>query len=193
MARPREFDINSALDAALDVFWARGYEAASMQELMTAMGISKSSLYDTFGNKRELYLQAIDRYANDRAQDHEKAFLSAPSARAAIEGSIWQIVENSAKPEAMQGCFAMNCAVEMGQDDPQAADRIQATFRRYQRNYEIMISRAQQAGEIPEDKDPCVLARFLTSSSYGLQVMARGDPDPAVLGDVARTILAALD
>jgi len=164
-----------------------------MRDLMGAMGLSKSSLYDTFGSKHELFLQAMDRYAGDRTDGHEKAFLSAPSGRRAIEDSFRRIVDDATGAGPHQGCFAMNCAVEVAQSDPQAADRVRQAFERYQRNYEIVIHRAQSDGEIPASKDARALARFLTSSAHGLHAMAKANPDREVLEDVARTVLAALD
>ena len=193
MARPREFDVDRALNAALDVFWAKGYEAASMHDLMGAMGISKSSLYDTFGSKHELFIQAIDHYATTHTEAYEKALVTAPSGRRAIEESIWRIVDEATSGEPYQGCFAMNCAVEVCASDDTAADRVRKAFERYQRNYEIVVRKAQDAGEIGRDKDARALARFLTSSAHGLHAMAKANPDRAVLEDVARTVLAALD
>lgn len=193
MARPREFNADQALDAALDVFWAKGYEATSLCDLLNAMEISKSSLYDTFGCKHELFLKAMDRYAGERTEAHERAFLSAVSGRDAIEAAFRGIVEDATGDAPYQGCFAMNCAMELAQSDGAAAERVKQTFERYQRNYEIVIERAQAAGEIPAEKDPRTLARFLTSSAHGLHAMAKANPDRAVLEDIVSTILAALD
>ncbi len=193
MARPREFNVDQALDAALDVFWAKGYEATSLCDLLDAMDLSKSSLYDTFGSKHELYLKAIDRYVGERTEGHERAFLSAPSGRQAIEGAFRQIIDDATGKAPYQGCFAMNCAMERAQSDDEAAERVKQAFKRYQRNYEIVIRRAQAAGEIPASKDARALARFLTSSAHGLHVTAKANPDCEVLEDIVSTILEALD
>jgi len=87
----------------------------------------------------------------------------------------------------------MNCAIEVANSDAQAAEKLRAYFARYQRNYEIMVRRAQAAGEIPGSKDPTSLGRYLASSAYGLLVMAKANPDRDVLDDIASTVLATLD
>jgi len=193
MARPREFDTREALGQALDVFWAKGYEGASVCALMDAMGLSKSSFYDSFGSKRELFLKVIDRYAETSAAGFDRALTGEGSGRRAIADMFAAIVEEATCEAGRHGCFAANCAVENAGADDRAGRRLGRFFKQFEGAIETAVRQAQGQGEIPADKDPTALARFLMSSINGIRVIARVDPDPAALRDVARIALQALD
>ena len=193
MARPREFDTKEALGQALEVFWAKGYEAASMCDLMEAMGLSKSSLYDSFGSKHELFLKVIDCYVEATSAGLSLALSGEGSARQAIDDMFAAIIDEAAGEAGQRGCFAANCAVELSGGDPQAGRRLAAFFKQFEEAIETVVRRAQAQGEIPADKDPVALARYLASNINGIRVIAKVNPDPAALHDIARIALQALD
>ena len=119
MARPREFDTEEALEKALQVFWAKGYEAASLCDLIGAMGISKSSFYEAFGSKRDLFLATLDRYNEHEAGRHARDLIEgAESVRAGIAAVFERQIEVMAGQGDRRGCFLNNCAVEMAPHDP---------------------------------------------------------------------------
>lgn len=192
MARPREFDARQALEHAMQVFWTEGYEAASLAGLTRAMGISKSSLYETFGSKHELFLASLGLYSETelgRMSGHLDADVSA---RRAIESLFAMFVERALGSDP-RGCLLGNCASEVGPRDPLAAARIAEGMGKLEDAFRRTVARGQAAGEIPETHDALSLARYLTCVANGLRVMGKATPDRGVLNDMKRLALAALD
>ena len=193
MARPREFDPDDALDKAMDAFWSKGYAATSLADLTGAMGISKSSLYETFGSKHALFLAAIDRYGDSTIDRNVRLLEGGTWAKGAI-AAVFELFIDAATAEGdRRGCFVNNCAVEVSAHDDAAAGRVAACLARLEAAFARAVSRGQAAGEIPADHDVGALARFLTSSLQGLIVTAKANPDKDSLDDVVRYVLAALD
>ena len=123
MARPREFDKTEALNQAMNVFWTQGYEATSLCDLLEAMALSKSSFYDTFGSKHEIFLATIDYYKQTvTSQVSAVSGLDAP-ARKLIESLFDRAVSRMTEEGGQRGCYLNNCAVETALLDPEAAER----------------------------------------------------------------------
>ncbi len=193
MTRPREFVAEKALEKAMHLFWDKGYQAASLVDLTRAMGLSKSSFYDTFGSKHELFLSAIEHYRDTvTALVVERLESSAP-AREAIEGVFKFIVGNAVDQGDRRGCFLCNCAAEVSPHDPQAGARVAEALKQLEEAYYNAIRRGQSAGEIPSGRDARALARYLTSSANGLVLMSKATPDRAVLEDIVRIVMEALE
>src|ERR1051325_10236665 len=124
MGRPREFDREKALDRAMQLFWCKGYEATSVQDLLNVMGINRGSFYDTFGDKRSLFLASIDRY-NETFLAKLRAELNAPgSAKRAIVRTIEELASRAASDAQRRGCLMTNSAVELAPHDAEAAARV---------------------------------------------------------------------
>ncbi len=193
MARPREFERDVVLDRAMQVFWSRGYEATSIQHLVARMGIQRGSLYDTFGDKRALFFAAIDHY--DRVVTAKLlATLEDPgSGKDAIRRFFRLKVELSLEPGRPRGCLVTNSAAELASRDRGTATRVGAVLTKIEAAFYRAVVRAQKAGEIDATRNPRALARFLTSSAQGLSIMAKTSPDRAVLEDIVRVTLAALE
>ena len=193
MGRPREFDESQALEKAMQVFWSKGYEATSLGDLTEAMGLSKSSLYDTFGCKHELFLSALEHY-DETVGGRVAAELARPgSARAAIRAAFESAVDRAVSGVERRGCLIVNCAAEFGASDPAVAARVRAGMARIENAFHDVVTRGQAAGEIPPGKDPRALARYLTSSINGLRITAKAQADPMALQDIVRHVLASLD
>lgn len=192
MGRPREFNAEQALDQAMEVFWSRGYEATSLQDLIGAMEISKSSFYEAFGSKRELFLSAIGHYIDTRTESVVKLLDEEDSGKAAIEKLFRIIMETETPSGEVRGCFLCNCAVEISQRDPEAAAHVARGMDRIEEAFYRAVVRGQEAGEIPAGRDPRALARFLVSSENGLIVMAKANRGGEAMADIARTVLSAL-
>jgi len=194
MARPREFNVDHALDQALQVFWSKGYEAASMRDLIGAMGISKSSFYDTFGSKHELFLSAIDRYnATVSACGLEAMIQESPSPKLGIENVLQSVIEAIVQKGEKRGCFLSNCAVEVACHDDDAAQRVAEGLSNTEETFYCAVKRGQKAGEIATDKEARAIARYLTGTLNGILVMGKANPDRKTLQDVARVALSVLD
>lgn len=178
----------------MDVFWSKGYEAASLVDLTTAMGLSKSSLYDTFGNKHELYLAAMDRYNETVASIAVGSIIEeAGGGKKGIAAVFKCFVKSMTCPEGRRGCFVANSAVEMGSRDDAAAKRACAGLACMEQSFLEAVETAQVAGDIPADRDALALARYLTASLNGMIVIAKARPEAMALEDVARMTLRALD
>ena len=196
MARPREFDRAQVLDQAIEVFWQRGYEATSIQDLVDRMGIHRGSLYCAFGDKHGLFLAALDRY--------EEVFHSSilerlaesslrGRARQAIRHVFDDIVRSCAGHAGRKGCLMTNSAVELAARDRDTAMRVSANLSRLEEALCTAVRTAQADGELSRKHDARALARFLASSLQGLRVMGMSCPDRLVLRDVARVTLSVLD
>ena len=192
MPRTREFSETEVLNQAMEVFWSNGYEATSLQDLIFAMGISKSSFYETFGSKHELFLSAIENYVETQARNFVSLIDDEPSGKAAIE-NIFRIFTGfvSTKDEA-RGCFLCNCAVEISQRDPAAAAIVAHGMEQIEEAFYRAVSRGQEAGEIPPGRDARALARYLVSSENGLMVMVKANRGREVIVDVVKTVLSVL-
>lgn len=122
MARPKEFDVEEALGSAMNVFWSNGYKATSLGDLTGAMGISKSSMYETFGSKHDLFLATIEHYTRTvTTQISGAAHIDAPAVKV-IRALFHRAVQRMAEPNSRRGCYLNNCAVEVSVRDSEAGD-----------------------------------------------------------------------
>ncbi|MEV6372639.1 TetR/AcrR family transcriptional regulator [Micromonospora musae] len=171
MPRPKEFDPDVVLDRAVALFWEQGYEKTSMQELVERMGIHKRSMYDTFGDKRALYLKALDRYADTVERSKREAAEQEVDTRLALRGLFESAVADVGQHPA--GCLSVNCATELALHDPDAAARVAKAFAREQQLVLDLVRRGQDAGEIASRHDARSLAMSLFNAWVGLRVRVR--------------------
>jgi TetR/AcrR family transcriptional repressor of nem operon len=190
MARTKEFRPEAALDAAMHLFWLNGYGATSMRDLLDGMGIGRGSFYDTFGDKHALFLAALDRFEESRTGWIGEVL--AGSGLEGIEEVFRRTVEGMTGSEPRRGCLLANTAVELAPRDPEVAEKISRFVSRAEEAFAGALARAQEAGEIPEERDRRALARFLVSNLHGLRVLARAGTDRRTLEDAARVALEAL-
>lgn len=190
MARTKEFDPDVALRAALDLFWRQGYEATSMQDLVDHLGIGRASIYATFGSKPELYLRALQRYAQELGVWYVDR-LSGPGPLAAVREVFETIARQAVSDPDHKGCLVVNTAVE-GPAVDGAAALVDRGFNNLQALLAGALVRAQDSGELGPDKDPQALARFLVTFMQGIRVMAR-HPDERRITDAVAQALSLLD
>ena len=190
MTRTKEFRPEEALDAAMQLFWRKGYGATSVRDLLDGMGIGRGSFYDTFGDKHALFLAALDRFEEARTGWVDEALEG--SGLDGIEEVFRRSVEGLIGFEPRRGCLLANSAVELAPYDPEVAAKISRYVRHTEEAFTGALVRAQGAGEIPADKDPKALSRFLVSNLHGLRVLARAGSDRRTLEDAARVALEAL-
>lgn len=189
--RPRAFDDEAALDRAVESFWSRGYGATSVRDLARDMGINSPSLYNAFGDKRDLFLLALDRYALGTTRDRIARLSQLADPRAAIRTFFDEVVERSLADPACRGCFLVNAALEVAPHDPELKDRIADCFREIESFFKDRLKAAQTGRARPASPDPSTAARLLVAALMGLRVMARIDPQPPVLQGIADAALAA--
>ena len=189
MARPREFNFEEVLDQGMQLLWNRGYEVTSLEELLAAMHLSKSSFYETFGSKRKFLLAALARYTDivlgQLAKDLEQG-----SARAAITRSLELHLPTAGKPQP--GCFIQNCAIELAQHDPEVQAKVRQGLKRLEDGYYHAVRRGQQNDEFSREQNARTLARYLTSSYNGLQVLAKSGFERAALREIIQVTLSTL-
>jgi TetR/AcrR family transcriptional regulator, transcriptional repressor for nem operon len=183
MARTKEFDPEEALEAAMELFWRRGYEATSMRSLLEGMGVGRGSFYDTYGDKRALFLAALDRFEKNRTTWALEVLETSLSPVAGIEEVFGRTLESLVGYEPRRGCLLANSAVELAPHDPEVAAHISGYVRRLEGAFEDALERARKMGEIPKGSKPTALARFLVTSLHGLRVMARAGAERETLED----------
>ncbi len=194
MARTKEFDPDAALQSALELFWRRGYEATSMADLVEQLGIGRASMYATFGNKRELYLKALDRYNGQRDPGLLRELSQPGPALPAVRTVVRRFAAESSTGELrLNGCFVTNTATELGTRDPAAARRVEASWNHIETLLHSALTRAQAQGELPADRDPRMLARMLLVLMQGMRVVGKASQDPNRARDAAEQALTLLD
>jgi TetR/AcrR family transcriptional regulator, transcriptional repressor for nem operon len=193
MARPREFDEVTALEAAIECFWHRGYEATSVRDLADKMGISGPSLYNAYGDKRALFVQALEHYLDHSARALIKRLENSLPPKQAVRRFIEEIIERSVNDRERRGCFLINSALEVAPHDRQLGALIADRLAEIEAFFYRSIKAAQANGAVPRDRAAKDLARLLLGVLLGIRVLARSKPERALLEGVARPALALLE
>jgi len=192
--RTKEFEPDQIADAAMRVFWQRGYAATSVQDLVEGTGLSRSSLYSTFESKQGLYQQALRRYEAVTTANVE--LLSGPGpVKELVRQLLMRITEDELSDPQRRGCLVANATLELAGQDEAVAELVAHNFRRLQKALEKLILRGQQAGEIAADKAPRALARFFVNTMQGMRVLGKGSAPQhrrSCLLDVIDVAMAAL-
>jgi TetR/AcrR family transcriptional repressor of nem operon len=193
MARTKEFDPETVLDRALDLFWARGYEATSMTDLVMHLGIARASLYSTFGGKHELYLRALERYLElyDPTVVEE---LSRPGpVLPQIRALITRYADESANDRKHLGCMVVNAAVELGGYDSAVGRLVEASWTNLETALTQALTRACDQNELPPGAKPQAIARFLLVLLQGMRVLGRAPGSKDRLSHATEQALALLN
>ena len=210
--RTREFDTEAAVGAAMELFWAKGYEATSVDDLVARLGIGRGSLYAAFGSKHALYLRTLDRYRCEQmggalaALDDPDAPLR-PTLRRFFDALVADMLGDAAPTGAHaegaadaarreprpRGCFMVNATTERAARDRDGAARVRDNLAAMEEALERAVRRAQARGEVAASKDARALARFLAMAVQGLRVAGAAHPHRAALRDMVRMTLATLD
>lgn len=193
MARHKEFDRDEALHKAMEVFWSRGYEAASVGELVRHMGINRQSLYDTFGDKHALYLAALDRYREVEGRKLSELLERPGPVKRALRRLFESVVERSLGGGERRGCFVGNATSELAGRCRETAEKSCGNMAAVEEALYRALLRGRREGEIGGGRDLRAVARFLYSSLQGLQLMSKATRDRKTLEDVVRVTLSVLD
>jgi TetR/AcrR family transcriptional repressor of nem operon len=193
MARPREFDPDAALDRAMQTFWAKGYERTSLDDLCAATGLSRSSLYGGFGNKRTLLLRSLRRYEEQAEARVARTFRRGRSARQAVAALLDDFIDQIVIGPGRRGCFIGNCIAELAGRDTRMLTAARRSLGRIEAQFRAALTEAKMRGDLPATGDPVALARYLTSSIQGLRLIGKSRPDRAALADIACIMLRCFD
>jgi TetR/AcrR family transcriptional repressor of nem operon len=191
--RPREFDETAALDAAIECFWRRGYEATSLRDLTTAMGLTAPSLYNAFGDKEKLFALALERYLDRNTRGRLRRLEETLAPKQAIAQFFAEIVEHSVNDRQRKGCFLVNSALEIAPHHAQCRAVIAWQFQGIEGFFARRILAAQAEGTVPLHLDAGDVAKLLLGVLLGVRVLARTNRSRSALEGVVRPALALLD
>src|SRR5579875_855408 len=189
--RPREFDLEEALDDAIEVFRARGYHGTSVQDLTEGTGLARGSLYKAFHDKRSLFLAALEHYTSGVLQRLNETLNQPGSAKAALRTTLMSYAQRVAANRC-QGCIITMAAMEMMPQDKEATLLIERMLRRMQDLFAATVIRGQLAGEIPADRDERAIARMMVVTIQGLRVFGKTAPSEADLKAVVDLAMGAV-
>ncbi len=190
--RPTEFDRQEALEKSMDLFWRNGYEATSLAKLIQEMGIGRQSLYNTFGDKHSLFVEAAKHYIDSNGQHLITTLQASGSPVGNIRKTLEQMVDFLVSGEC-RGCLVTNSIVELAPHDEEVKKLVRSMVNRFEKAIKSVLDRAVKEGEISRQTDTRAVARFLNSTVHGLVVMGKASASRAVLQDVVKIALTTLD
>lgn len=191
MARPKSFDVDDALQAAVELFWNQGYEATSMRDLEVRLGVGRQSLYDTFGDKHALFLKALQRYSADMEQPRS-GLRGDDAGIAEIRAWFDALVPFAAPTGARPACFIVNTVAELGGQDEVAGAICRKNREGLARLFGHALKNAASRGEIPPPAHVGTAADFLVSQTYGILLLAKNGAGRARLRAVTEQALRAI-
>ena len=191
MSRPKGFSENDALEKALDLFWQRGYQGVGLTELLRGMGIARQSLYDTFGNKRQLFIRTIEHYRNTRLAG-ALAMLERDGSPTQNVKDVVRFFEQLALDKRARGCLVANSLVEIGPHDSEIRELLAQTLGMLEKSIMKALRRAQHLGELPAGRSPRAIARALTNALIGMAVTGKLGVGRATVEDIYSGTLTML-
>jgi TetR/AcrR family transcriptional repressor of nem operon len=192
MARPREFDEAAVLEAAVECFWSRGYEATSVRDLADSMGITGASLYNAFGDKRSLYRRSLDYYVSQSFSDRVRRLEGNVPPLDALEAFFSEVIERSLADKHRKGCMLVNSALELAPHDPEFRRVIAGVLVEVEAFFLRCVEAGQASGSIATSQSADDLARMLLSVLLGVRVLARARPKRELLEGAVRPVFDLL-
>ncbi|MDN4603404.1 TetR/AcrR family transcriptional regulator [Paenibacillus sp. F6_3S_P_1C] len=193
MVRQREFDTDKALEAAMQTFWDKGFEATSLSDLTTSMGIQRPSLYAAFGDKKELFETALRRYTTLHAAQVRSRLQHTSSVKEAFRALFEHIGAEGDVTDPRHGCFCINTMVELAPHDPKLAVLTREHQMYLAAIFKETIERGQETGELSDDLDAFALSKSLVVSMIGLTVMMKSEPDRSFVQQSIKVTLSLLE
>lgn len=192
MARTKVFDEETVLNKAVNLFWKKGYNGTSAQDLVDELGISRSSLYDTYGDKFQLYKSSLQQYRKnfggymiqmiDKSDDYEKT----------IKDIFHYVVTESIQEKFSKGCFMVNSTIELAPHNSEIAEIVNSNMQDIENALIRIITKGQEAGQFTKNHSASSLARFLFNTISGLRVASKSGADKKVFDDVVNVTLSAI-
>jgi len=193
LARPREFEEEEVLDAAIECFWRRGLEATSVRDLAEATGVNQPSLYNAFGDKRELFAQALERYATRSMRERIERLEQKHPPKEAIRAFFRELVARTLSDPDHRGCLIVNSALEVAPHDAELKAVIASYLGEIEAFFCRCLERLKESGSLSTSLEPRDTARLFLGVLLGVRVAARAKPERALLEGMVRPALAILD
>jgi TetR/AcrR family transcriptional repressor of nem operon len=193
MARMREFDTDKAVGQAMELFWERGYEGTSLQDLTEGLAIGRGSLYAAFGSKDGLYQAALERYRQECVGPMLKALSVDADVRGALRGLLTVLVTDAVADERRRGCMVVNAVTERVPHDPATSRTVREVLQGNADALTEALTAARERGELAADLDPLAVGSFLATLISGLRVASKANPDEMALMRSVEVALSVLD
>lgn len=193
MARTKEFNEDQALDKAIEIFWHKGYNGTSAQDLVDYLSLSRSSIYDTFGDKEKLFIKSLQRYQKKAQDQIIQLFEESENIKETIRDIFRQAVLESLEDRITKGCFMVNTSVELAMHNEKIAKIVENNRQIMEGVFTKAIQKGQDLKHISNKTDARILARFIFNNYSGIRVLARtGERDKEVYDDIVKTMFSIL-
>lgn len=193
MARTKDFDENEVLSKAIQLFWYKGYNGTSMQDLVDALGISRSSLYDTYTDKHTLFVKALESYQNTGAGQIQAIIDETESAKETVKKMLELATNDLVCDKQQKGCFMINAEVEVAPHDSEISALVCKNDQQMEDAFYRVIQKGKDNGEIKNQQDARALARFMFNTIKGMRVTGKSTTDKAVFDDIIALTISALN
>ena len=193
MGRTKDFDEDEVLAKAVRLFWYKGYNGTSMQDLVDGLGISRSSLYDTYGDKHTLFIKALESYQESATNKMRDIVNNSGSAKEAIKQLLEMTTLDLMGDNQHKGCFMTNSAIEVAPHDKEVSKMICQNDQKIENAFCTAIEKGQKSGEITSKRDARALARFIINNVTGMRVSAKLTTDKDVFDDIIKLTISILD
>ena len=193
MARTKDFDENEVLAKAIQLFWYKGYNGTSMQDLVDGLGISRSSLYDTYKDKHTLFVKALESYQNSGAARISDIIEHSGSAKDTIKKLLELATTDLLSDKQQKGCFMVNAEVEVAPHDAEVNNLVCKNDQQMGEAFYLVIKKGQESGELKNEEDARALSRFIFNAVKGMRVTGKSVTDPSVFNDIIKLTISALD
>jgi len=192
IGRPQEFDHDVVLDKAMQLFWRHGYEATSLSDLTGNMGLSKSSFYQAFGNKHELFLLCIERYQQKTASEMRQDLQHCPSGYAFIKQMLTRVSGEKSELANPRGSMVTNTATEFAQTDTAVAKSVRQGLKVFRKMFRQAIVKGQLDGSVSSRRSPGELADYLLTSMSGLRTLVKAGTPATTLQKSVNLVLESI-
>lgn len=191
MPRNKEFNQDEVLDKSIQLFWEKGYNACSMQDVVDGLGLSRSSIYDTFTDKKNLFLQSLKKYQEDYTSIVINMLRDSSDIRKTLQDIFDSIVQDVEKC-SQKGCFMTNSTIELAHTDEEVAKIIGSNKQQLESAFERALQKGQDLGQISPKNNPKILSKYLYSNLAGLRVIAKNKPHPDEIREIIALIMQVL-
>ena len=191
--RAKQFDPDEVVSKAVAIFWSKGYEATSIQDLQEGMGIQRQSLYDTFGSKHELFLTALCFYHENMIVKNLSHLFATPTPKKDIQQVFYQRIKDAGNPKIISGCLVTNTLTELGSIDDEIKNQLKKTIAFMESAFVNAIKRAQELGEINTNKDANTLSALLVNNLQGIFVLSKAGVSLSKMRSFSKQLLTILD
>ena len=189
IGRPLEYDRDTVLDAAMHIFWRQGYDATSMQDLLEGMKLSKSSLYQAFGSKHNLFLLCIKRYREMTLAEMQERLEGSTRGIDFIAETLSGVINEVSEVANPKGCLVTNTASEFAQSDSQIAASVASGLDSYRAMFRQAVEKGQRDGSVRSDTKAELLANYLVNNMSGLRTMVKSGTDQNTLKEMVAIIV----